>query len=758
MTTVFLSIFEKGGSMKIVHMIGGGDVGGAKTHVLSLVSKLSENNEVLLISFRDGEFADDARKLGINTRVIKSKNPIRDIMELKRTVLEGGFDIVHCHGAKANVMASVIKRHIDVPVITTVHSDYRLDYMGSIVKMLTNGLMNTVALRALDGYIGVTDAFADLLIERGFDPYKLYTLNNGIDFSTPCSPKISRDRYLAELGIKCTENTVVCGIAARFHPVKDIATAVRAVAELAEFCPELYLLLGGDGEQAEMLKSLVAELGISDRVKFVGWIEDMDSFLGTVDISIISSVSEGFPYSILESARAKCTMVSTPVGAMPEVIDDGVNGALFEVGNSSALAEKLRFLYENRDVCHRYAEKLFDKASIKYSFEAMVNTQMSIYERAIQMRKRKGYRRDSVVVCGSYGRGNAGDDAILKAVIREIREVDDCTKICVMSKNPDETKKRCRVRSLYTFNVFKMLSAMRHAHLYINGGGSLIQDSTSSRSLYFYLFTLLAAHICGCKVMMYGCGIGPVRKFGNRKLAAYIIQKNANCITLRDPDSYEELKEMGVTVPVMKLAADPTLGITPADEETVLAALKREGIDVTEPYLCLAMRNWKEIDVKLSEIADAADYAAIHYGLKIALIPMERKKDLSIAEKLQKKISAPSVIIRGEYDVHTVIGILSRMRLIMAMRLHALVFGAGQGVATIGIAYDHKVTGFMNYIGREMCVQYDDFSADMLKRYIDRTMSDAEYGEAVKRACAQMRENEKQNTSELRKFFDKEVR
>lgn len=734
-------------------MIGGGDVGGAKTHVLSLVAKLAEENEVLLVSFREGEFADDARKMGINTLVIKSANPLRDVRTLRQTIKDGNFDIIHCHGAKANVMATLIKRHIRVPVITTVHSDYRLDYMGNIIKLLTNGLLNTVALRALDGYIGVTDAFVDLLIERGFDPHKLYTLNNGIDFKTPRAPKISKAEYLAQFGIQLTENTVVCGIAARFHPVKDIATAVRAVASVRESCPELYLLLGGDGEQAEMLKSLVSELGLSDRVIFVGWIDDMDSFLNVVDISVISSVSEGFPYSILESARAKCTMVSTPVGAMPEVIDNGINGLLFDVGDAQGLALHLKTLYNNRDICREYADKLYEKASEKYSFEAMVSAQLSIYERALEMYSHKKKKRTQVTVCGSYGRGNAGDDAILKAVIREIREVSPASEICVMSKNPAETKKRYRVRSIYTFNILKMLRAFSCSHLYINGGGSLIQDSTSSRSLYFYLLTLMSARICGCKVMMYGCGIGPVKRKKNRTLAARVIDRNVDCITLRDPDSFEELRDMRVSRPEMKLAADPTLGIAPASDSEISAALSAEGIAENEKYLCLCMRNWKNIDAVLNEIAVAADYAAVKYGFKIALIPMERKKDLPIAERLAEKISAPSVVVRGEYDVHSVIGILSKMHVIMAMRLHALVFGAGQGVPTIGIAYDHKVTGFMNYIGREMCVQYEECNAEILKAFIDRTADDAEYNDAMKRACITLRENEKQNTEELRKFF-----
>ncbi len=742
--------------MKILHMIGGGDVGGAKTHVLSLVQRLSETNEVILISFRAGEFADEAINLGINTKIISSGNPLSDLKELKELILHENFDIVHCHGAKANVMGTLIKHICRAPVITTVHSDYRLDYLGNFLKRCTNGLLNTAALRFLDAYIGVTNAFADMMISRGFDPYKLFTLNNGIDFDIQPNPQTTREEYLKNLGIECTDKTVICGIAARFHPVKDIGTAIRAVAALKQSCPDLYLVLGGGGEDEAHLRSLVDELGVSDRVKFAGWINDMDTFLNAVDISIISSLSEGFPYSILESARAHCTMVSTEVGAMPSIIDHGASGLLFIPRDVSKLSEHLRFLYENSDERRAMADRLFEKSRVEYSFDAMVSAQLAIYERVIKL-QRRSKKRDQIIVCGSYGRGNAGDDAILKAVTGEIYSVDDGARICVISRNPEQTRLKYRVRSIYTFSVFRMLFSMFRSHLYINGGGSLIQDSTSSRSLYFYLFTLIAAKLFGCRVLMYGCGIGPIRRPINRRLSAKIIDRFVDSITLRDPGSYDELCRMGVKNPDMCLAADPTLCLAPDDGVKIKSVFFKEGLCEGEKYLCLAMRNWHDIDEKLAHIARAADYAATEYGLKTVLIPMEQKKDLPIAERIRDKMSSSAIIISGEYDVHTVIGLLSKMQIIMAMRLHALVFGAGQGVPTIGIAYDHKVSAFMDYIGREMCTDYSECSFEKLRSFIDRTVRDAEYGEHMQRACRKMRENEIENTNMLRKFFDKEV-
>lgn len=742
--------------MKVIQMIGGGDVGGAKTHVLSLVQRLSRDMEVVLVSFREGEFAEDARKMGIDVRVIHSRNPLKDLKALSALIRDGGFDVVHCHGAKANVMGALVKRLCRRPVVTTVHSDYRLDYLGSRLKQLTNGALNTVALRMLDGAIGVTDNFADMLISRGFDPYHVHTIYNGLDFSVPLAPTMTREEYLDSLGVPHDEHTVVCGIAARLHPVKDIGTIVRAMARLKEACPNLRLIIAGDGEQMEALKAQVREAGLTQRVFFAGWVTDMDTYLRAIDINLLSSLSESFPYSALEAVRAGCTMVCTAVGGMPVLIDHGVSGLLFQPRDDAALASHLQYLTEHPEERRQMAERLLQKASQLYSLEKMAQVQTAIYQSVIESVATDRKKRAQVTVCGSYGRGNAGDDAILSAVIREVNELSPSARLCVLSRNPDQTRRTYRVRSAYTFNPFRMAGAMLKSRLYLNGGGSLIQDSTSSRSLYFYLFTIVCARLCGCKVMMYGCGIGPVKRKFNRWLAGRVIDRFANTITLRDPGSLEELRRMGVARPKMALAADPTLTLPPAEPEVIESAFFREGLALDGAYALFAMRRWKNFDQKIDAVAKAADYAAEAYGLTPVFFPMERERDLPVAEQIAARMEHTAVVIRGAYDVHTVIGILGMMRLIVAMRLHALVFGAGQGVPVIGIAYDHKVSGFMEYIGRELCAPYDTFDFDTLRRFIDLTLGDADTAARIREATRRIRQNEGENQRAAKEFFEDE--
>ena len=161
--------------MKIIHLISGGDVGGAKTHVLSLLAGLGKTQTVRLVCFTDGPFADEARGLGIDTEILSGSIP-QTIRALTDEIRREGFEIVHCHGSRANMTGAILRRKIHVPIVTTVHSDYRLDYLGRPLHRLTYGTINTLALRLFDYHIGVSDAMAQLLISRGFDPQTLFAL------------------------------------------------------------------------------------------------------------------------------------------------------------------------------------------------------------------------------------------------------------------------------------------------------------------------------------------------------------------------------------------------------------------------------------------------------------------------------------------------------------------------------------------------------------------------------------------------------
>ena len=577
--------------MKVIHLISGGDSGGAKTHVLSLLQNLNQTITAQLVCFRDGPFAEEARSRGIPTEIMGGNNIPRLQRQLKAYIRAGDYQLIHCHGSRANMVGALLRRSTGLPVVSTIHSDYRLDYMGRPLSRLTFGTINAWALRHLDYRIGVSDAMVDLLISRGFPPDRFYAIYNGIDF-TPPPAQGERLPYLRSLGVDADEDSVVVGIAARLNPVKDMATLVRGYAAACRTCPRLRLVIAGEGPEREKLGALAQELGVN--VTFAGWISGgMDQFYSALDINALTSLSETFPYALTEGARFRLATVASAVGGIPDLIDSGVNGCLFQPGDWQTLGEHLAALGSNDTLRRQLGEKLYEKASSKFSIQKTVDTQLHIYQEILRRHSRLKTTRDGVVICGAYGRGNAGDDAILEAILQEMALIDPDMPATVLSKEPKSTRLAYRVRSVSRTNMFAWHSAMRHAKLYINGGGSLIQDVTSRRSLWFYLLNIAVAKRCGCKVQMYGCGIGPVTRENHRRLAARVLNRYVDVITLREPDSREELRAMGVTKPEILLTADPALTLRKAEDDQIDSVLLRAGIPPQGRYLCFALRQWR---------------------------------------------------------------------------------------------------------------------------------------------------------------------
>lgn len=702
--------------MKVIHLISGGDTGGAKTHVHSLLANLRLRMDVTMVCFTDGPFAREARALGIPTEVLSGHNILRTLRLLKEKIRAEGYDIIHCHGARGNLMGALLSRSTGLPTVSTVHSDYRLDYLGRPVSRLTYGTINSIALRVLKYRIGVSDAMVDLLISRGFDPGNLFTIYNGLDF-TPRAAALSRAEFFRAVGLEADADCVVAGIAARLNPVKDIATLIRGFALAHRDYEKLRLLIAGDGEDKEALEKLAQDLGVGREVCFAGWVSDTDSFYQAIDINTLTSLSETFPYALTEGARAALPTVSSRVGGVPYLIDHGANGFLFPVGDAEALARHLLALARDPKLRKTMGTRLYDKAKREFSLEATVSRQEEIY-RTILRREKAGQTRNEVVICGAYGKGNAGDDAILLAILTELRSLDPDLSLQVLSRRPRGTRMAYRVSSFYTFNLFKFLRHIQNARLYINGGGSLMQDVTSHRSLWFYLYTIAAAKKHGCPVLMYGCGIGPIHSKHNRRRAAGIMQTCADAITLRDPHSLSELADMGVTAPDIRLTADPTVILAPAEPDVVDGLLESRGLDPEGRYIAFILRPWPGFDSTVSAFAEAAQYAYEVHGLTPVFFPIEPRRDVNAGRQVAALLSCPYVLLEETGNAAQTIGMLSRMKAAVSMRLHGLVFAADQGVPLVGIVYDPKVSSFLSYIGQDLYTDLKSVTAEGLKDLI----------------------------------------
>lgn len=706
--------------MKIMHLISGGDVGGAKTHVISLLEELGKRNEVELVCFIEGPFAQEAREHGINTRVLKKRGLPHIARNLKKYLKNKQFDILHCHGSKANVV-SMLMGKASCPIISTIHSDPRLDYMGRPAANYTIGLLNRIALRRRDGWVAVSHAMKERMEGRGYDGGRMWPIYNGVSFPKKLQHK-PRQEYLNELGLSWNEENIIYGIAARIDPVKDMTTLVKAFAKTVEAAPNARLLIAGIGDQEKEIKELAAQLCPEGTVHFAGWVSDMNSFYHALDVNMLTSISETFSYAITEGARMHCATICTPVGGLPRVVIDGETGYLVGVGDVEQMADRMIRLARDPKLRSQLGCAIYEKVRAEFSVEAMTRRQEEIYRSILNRRARAERGRDGAVICGAYGKGNAGDDAILVSMIRQLQEQDPDLPICVMTRKPRQTAMLTGVSTVHIFNTLAAGRRMKKSKLYISGGGSLIQNVTSTRSLLYYLYSIRQAKRAGCKVMMYGCGIGPVEGEGNRARTAQVLEENVDLITLRDRESLETLRSFGVHTPVVHITADPAL-LMEGDTSAAERYLAQNGLDPRGRYSLFVLRPWDGTQERLSAICAAADYGWEKYGLEPLFYTLEPSRDEEITRSAAAMVKAPCKLLPPVSDGAALCGLMGMMELVVAMRLHALIFACAQQTRVAAISYDPKVSGFMKYLGSESCVELEDVTESAMKHLLDQAMA-----------------------------------
>lgn len=370
--------------MKVLHLISGGDTGGAKTHIISLIKGIDKLIDVKIICFIEDTFYYDAKDAGINIEVYKQKNR-SDMSVINRLVEEinrEDYDIIHCHGARANFNAMFLKGKINKTLITTVHSDYKLDFKDNIYKRLVFTNLNKFALKRFKHFIAISDTFKEMLVNRGFKPDEIYTVYNGIDVNQKIE-HASKEEFLNRYNIDYKDKTIV-GIIARLDKVKDHETFIRAAEILIKRKKNIIFLIAGDGNDEKRLMALVEELGLQDYIHFLGFVKDQYSFLNAIDINTLTSLSESFPYAILEGALMKKPIISTDVGGLRQLVDQGENGYLVDVGDVEDLANRIDEISLDKNRIKEMGEKLYKKVEEKFSSDTMAREHVKIYEEIIK--------------------------------------------------------------------------------------------------------------------------------------------------------------------------------------------------------------------------------------------------------------------------------------------------------------------------------------------------------------------------------------
>ncbi len=266
-------------------------------------------------------------------------------------------------------------------------------------------------------------------------------------------------------------------------------------------------------------------------------------------------------------------------------------------------------------------------------------------------------------------------------------------ELTVLSADPVATHNEHGIRAVQRMNPCEVIAALRSADLLISGGGSLLQDVTSARSIFYYLGVIWLAKKLDKRVMVYAQGIGPLNGRYSRA-ATKSVMNRVDSITVRDTCSMELLQELGIGEDRITLTADPSFALQPAPRDEIADALKASQVPEGVPLIGVSLRPWRDHIDWLPTISQGLDAVATQVGAALVFLPMQRDQDTSICVQMASRMTVPSYVVTTPLSPRKMMTLIGEMSLLIGMRLHALIFAASSGVPFVSLAYDPKVEAF----------------------------------------------------------------
>ena len=687
-------------------------IGGAETHIVELALELQRRGVEVLVASNGGVYVAELEKASIRHFTVPMDKRsvscmLKSYLLMRKIIKKEKPDIVHAHARipaficgilhktlrisrkhDTNPGAKVTKsRKMKFSFVTTAHGVFQL---GGGLKHFTDWGEKTIA---------VSEDIKDYLIGNyGINADDVFLTINSID-SEKFSPETDGSGIRAELNIPDNAPLVltIARLEDDYSRVGETALClIEAAPALSEKIPNLRIIITGkavtsDGSFEKQLNSKAKEFNDAagyEAVIMTGQRTDVNKLLAACDLFV------GVSRAALEAmSTAKPVILAGGEGYLglftPDRLRSAVETNFCCRGYDEVSAEKLQndiIAFFNMSESEVQPLRSFARELIinDYSPVKMADDCFAAY--------RAAYRpKYNVVMSGYYGFKNIGDEAILQAINSNINEITYDVSITVLSSDPTDTKERYGYSSVNSFNPIKALRAISKCDALISGGGSLLQDVTSTRSLLYYLFIIRMATLMNKKVMLYANGIGPVKKESNRRRVKRVLSR-IDVITLRDSASLDELRLMGINRDDMRITADPVFTMDGIDREK---AQLIAGIP-SKPFIAVSIRDWSDMGGFCEEIAAVCDEIYEELGREIIFISMQANRDVGISKRVQGIMKSPSHIIEDRLSAEEMIGVIGLADAMIAMRLHALIFAARMNIPFASIMYDPKVTAYTN--------------------------------------------------------------
>jgi glycosyltransferase involved in cell wall biosynthesis len=310
-------------------------------------------------------------KAGIRHEVfwLKRTVDIENVFRIVRFIRQEGIRLIHSHGYRSDIIGLAAAKMSGLPIVTTVHGWVSIDSRLRLYEKC-----DRVALRFFNHVMPVSDQIGNALTASGIDPAKITRMHNAIPADTkakegPANIKRSRRE----------KGDVIIGIIGRLSPEKDVPSFLKAAGLVAEKFNQAKFLVVGEGPERERLQQMAREMGLDGKVRFTGFVEDMGSIYSSIDLLVISSLTEGIPLVVLEAMQHGIPVVSTRVGGIPEVIENGVDGILVEPGDSHGLSQAIDSLILDDNKYVEISRNGRDRIARSFNRSAWIQEMEKIY-------------------------------------------------------------------------------------------------------------------------------------------------------------------------------------------------------------------------------------------------------------------------------------------------------------------------------------------------------------------------------------------
>ena len=721
------------------------EIGGAETHVVELSKELHRSGWDVAVVSNGGVYEKELTEAGIRCHhaPLHKRNialMLRSLAILRRVIREERPTVVHAHARIPAFLCGILQARMGFPFVTSAHWVF---YVNGLLKRIANWGERTVA---------VSDDIKAYLIESyGVPEEHISVTINGIDVNK-FSPEIPGERVLKEFGF-IPDRPVISYVSRMDESRALVARQLVSIApRLREAIPGVQLLIAGGGDVFDEIKAKAdaenARAG-ENYIAMTGARTDINEIVAAGDLfvgvsraaleamaaekPVIVAGNEGyiglFDESRLELAQSNNFCCRGCEQSDGEKLYADIVHAMCELGA------------EERAELGRYGRRVIQE---HYSVSRMARDCEAAYREVIGEHTR-------VVLSGYYGFRNLGDDAILLALRDRLSEAMPGASIVALSRRPAETRERCGVSAVQRFRPLAVRRAIHSASCFVSGGGSLLQDHTSTRSLLYYATLIRMAKRMGKPIMFYANGIGPVETERDRERVREVSEM-ADVITLRDEESLDALRAMGVRNENITVTADPVYSLPSGSRERGLERLRERGIPTERPIVGVSVRFAAGMEPNIAEFARFCD--ALSATETVVFIDMQQPGDTAASAAVRGKMTAAAYEISTPYDPGAMADMIAAMEAVVSTRLHSMIFAACAHVPVLGVVYDPKVSACAHTLGMPEAGALDAFDAEaalaVLRKVLDERKN---YVSRLERTAEELRERAADNERAFMSLF-----